>query len=61
MHNEYFDQEVLISILGVAFLLFSPIASAADAPAADPVKACKAKCKADDKTCMKKCDEPKKK
>lgn len=50
--------KTLISILGVAFLLSTPIASAADAPAADPVKACKAKCKADDKACMKKC-EPK--
>jgi hypothetical protein len=51
--------KTLISILGVAFLLSSPFASAADAPAkADPVKACKEKCKKDDAACMKKC-EPK--
>ncbi len=51
--------KTLISILGVAFLLSSPFASAADAPKGDDaVKACKAKCKADDKACMKKC-EPK--
>ncbi|MBI5612053.1 MAG: hypothetical protein HY942_03135 [Gammaproteobacteria bacterium] len=50
--------KTLISILGVAFLLSSPIAGAADAPKADPVKACKEKCKKGDDACMKKC-EPK--
>ncbi len=50
--------KTLISIMGVAFLLSSPFASAADAPKADPVKACKEKCKKDDAACIKKC-EPK--
>lgn len=54
--------KTFISILGVAFLMASPLAGAADdKKAADPVKACKDKCKKDDAACMKKCDEPKKK
>ena len=53
--------KTLISILGVAFLLSSPFANAADDKGkTDPVKACKEKCKKGDDACMKKC-EPKKK